>query len=119
MWVVLPKGAGMQDISFLKEEHEIFETFSFSARGTQPFKGVAYCQKNVKAPNAGHQVEDAELARLIELGVLALGEVETPIDFLRGGRNTTRSRERETLLSRAAVGGSGTGEDSRFYLWLL
>lgn len=85
MWVVLPKAAGMQDISFLKKENEMFETFSFGAFGAQTFNDVVYRQKNVKAPNAGHQVEDAQLTRLIELGVLALGEVETPIDFLRGG----------------------------------
>lgn len=87
MWVVLPKAAGMQDVSFLKEENKIFESSPFAACGTQTFT-VAYRQKNVKAPNAGHQVEDAQLARLIELGVLALGKVETPIDFLRGGRDT-------------------------------
>lgn len=93
VWVVLPKAAGMQDVSFLKEENKILEIFfsPFSACGTQTFNDVAYREKNVKAPNAGHQVEDAQLARLVELGVLALGKVETPIDFLRGGRKHNAS----------------------------
>lgn len=94
-------------------------------------KDATYCHKNVKTPDAGHQVKHAQLTGLVELGVLALGEVETPVHLLQGNPNATRSREHITVStgdtsalsaqrgSIAAMQVSGTGEDSRFYLWLL
>lgn len=60
-------------------------------------KDATYCHKNVKTPDAGHQVEHAQLTGLIELGVLALGEVETPVHLLQGNTDATRSREHVTV----------------------
>lgn len=52
---------------------------------------ITHRYEDVKTPNTRHQVEHTQLTRLIELGVLALGEVEAPDDFLQ---HNNRSCER-------------------------
>lgn len=52
---------------------------------------ITHRYEYVKTPNTRHQVEHTQLTRLIELGVLALGEVEAPDDFLQ---HNNRSCER-------------------------
>lgn len=101
---------------------KIFSNGKLSAGIIQTYnKDATYCHKNVKTPDAGHQVEHAQLTGLVELGVLALGEVETPVHPLQGNE---RSREHIAVstgdasapsASRggiAAVQVSGTGVDS-------
>lgn len=57
MGIFLPKAAGMQEI--------------------------ALCYEDVKTPHTRHQVKYTQLTRLIKLGVLALREVETPVNFIQ------------------------------------
>lgn len=111
MWIVLPKAAGMQEISFLDKEkqnkyiklfihnmQEIFVNGKLLVGMIQTHnKDATYCHKNVKTPDAGHQVKHAQLTGLVELGVLALGEVETPVHLLQGNPNATRPREHITV----------------------
>lgn len=61
---------------------------------------VAYCNKDVKTPHTGDQMKHAQLARLIELCVLALGEVEAPVHFLQCDQTTDH-------VSAAGIGHSG------------
>lgn len=42
-----------------------------------------YGEQDAGAPDKGEQVEDAELARLVELAVFGLGEVLLSVDFLQ------------------------------------
>lgn len=42
-----------------------------------------YREQDAGAPDKGEQVEGAELARLVELAVLGLGEVLLSVDFLQ------------------------------------
>lgn len=51
---------------------------------------ITHRYEYVQTPNTRHQVEHTQLTRFIELGVLALGEVEAPDDFLQHNRSCKR-----------------------------
>lgn len=44
---------------------------------------LTHCYQDVKAPHTRHQVKHTQLTRLIKFGVLALGEMKTPVHFLQ------------------------------------
>lgn len=101
MRIVLPKGAGMQEISFLCEEIRtliLLILLSINVRVSACFKNMCgisftrklslecsltHCNEDVETPHTRHQVKHAKLTRLIKLGVLALGEVKTSVHFLQ------------------------------------
>lgn len=49
---------------------------------------VTYCNEDVKTPHTRNKVKHTQLARLIKLCVLALGEVETSVYFLQHDNTT-------------------------------
>lgn len=98
---------------------------------------LTHCHKNVKTPNTWHQVKHTQLTRLIKLGVLALGKVETPVYFLQrettqritwmqpecmiimAGMPTRQLRHCHARGRITVVEITRTREDNRCYLWLL
>lgn len=71
---------------------------------------ITHCYEYVKTPNTRHQVEHAQLARLVELGVLALGEVEAPDDFLRHNNRLCERSHNGWELNSATVRHEGVSQ---------
>lgn len=77
------------------------------------FKKITHCYEYVKAPNTRHQVEHAQLTRFVELGVLALGEVEAPDDFLRHNNRLCERSHNGWDLNSATVRREGVSQEQK------
>lgn len=87
--------------------HNVCRFFTFG------FFKITHCYEYVKTPNTRHQVEHAQLTRLVELGVLALGEVEAPDDFLWHNNRLCERSHNGWELNSASVRHEGVSQEQK------
>ena len=87
MRITLPQVDWVGEKVFLKKRRERVRRerrLECTSSETEREGACTYVEQDAGAPAKGEQVEDPELARLVELAVLGLGEVHLPVDLLHG-----------------------------------